>query len=131
MTLIIRIVKQKHRLNQHVNWRKHRKMAIQLISITLLFYFLYLPNVIVAIVFGCGVPWSYLENFLAYGQFFSYYINFLLPFVCAGTLPHLRNKIKKILQLWPWHTRSAIEPSHNTVMFKAAGQSIVPTRFVH
>ncbi|CAF2709342.1 unnamed protein product [Rotaria sp. Silwood2] len=131
MGLIIRIVKQKHRLNQHINWRKHRKMAIQLISITLLFYVLYLPNIITAILFGCGVPWSYLENFMAYAQFFSYYINFLLPFVCTGTLPHLRNKITNTLRLWPWHARVAVEPSHNTVMFKAPGQSVALARAAH
>ncbi|CAF1467375.1 unnamed protein product, partial [Rotaria sp. Silwood1] len=43
MILIIRLIKQKHRLNQQLNWRKHRKMAIQLLSIILLFYIFYLP----------------------------------------------------------------------------------------
>ncbi|CAF3841742.1 unnamed protein product, partial [Rotaria sp. Silwood1] len=44
MILIIRLIKQKHRLNQQLNWRKHRKMAIQLLSIILLFYIFYLPK---------------------------------------------------------------------------------------
>ncbi|CAF3223554.1 unnamed protein product [Rotaria sp. Silwood2] len=115
MIIIIRLIKQKHRLNQQVNWRKHRKMVIQLLSILLLFYIFYLPGVIVGILLNCGVPYSYMENVISYGIFFSYYINFLLPFVCAGTLPNLQKKIKNILQFCLRHTRVTVEPTRNTV----------------
>ncbi|CAF4872638.1 unnamed protein product [Rotaria sp. Silwood1] len=123
MILIIRLIKQKHRLNQQLNWRKHRKMTIQLLSIVLLFYIFYLPSVIIGILFNCGVPYSNLEYLLVYGQFFSYYINFLLPFVCAGTLPHLRKKIKNTLRICPLYTRGTVEPTQNTIQRRATDQN--------
>ncbi|CAF1614964.1 unnamed protein product [Rotaria sp. Silwood1] len=123
MILIIRLIKQKHRLNQQLNWRKHRKMAIQLLSIVLLFYIFYLPSVIIGILFNCGVPYSNLEYLLAYGQFFSYYINFLLPFVCAGTLPHLKKKIKNTLRICPLYKRGTVEPIQNIIQRRAIDQN--------
>ncbi|CAF3738503.1 unnamed protein product [Rotaria sordida] len=123
LSLIIRLIIQKHRVNQQVKWRKHRKMVIQLISIILLFYIFYLPNVITGILSNCGVPWSYVENFVAYGQFFSYYIHFLLPFVCAGTLPNLKNKIKNILRLSPCHKHNTVEPIQNTIQRRGIDQN--------
>ncbi|CAF4501198.1 unnamed protein product [Rotaria socialis] len=43
------------------------------------------------------------ETLAAYGSFFSYYINFLLAAVCAGTLPHLKIKIKNTIRFWTLH----------------------------
>ncbi|CAF1047826.1 unnamed protein product [Rotaria sp. Silwood1] len=123
MILIIRLIKQKHRLNQQLNWRKYRKMAIQLLSIVLLFYIFYLPSVIIGILFNCGVPYSNLKNFLVYGQFFSYYIHFLLPFVCAGTLPHLKMKIKNTLRICPLYKRGTVEPIQNRIQHEAIDQN--------
>ncbi|CAF3808199.1 unnamed protein product [Rotaria sp. Silwood1] len=123
MILIIRLIKQKHRLNQQLNWRKHRKMTIQLLSIVLLFYIFYLPSVIIGILFNCGVSYSNLEYLLVYGQFFSYYINFLFPFVCAGTLPHLRKKIKNTLRICPLYKRGTVEPIQNTIQRRAIDQN--------
>ncbi|CAF1499491.1 unnamed protein product, partial [Rotaria sordida] len=123
LSLIIRLIRQKHRLNQQVKWRRHRKMIIQLISIILLLYIFYLPNVITGILSSCGVPWSYIENFVVYGQFFSYFIHFLLPFVCAGTLPHLKNKIRNTLQLCQWHRHNTVKPIENTIQRRAIDQN--------
>ncbi|CAF2109955.1 unnamed protein product [Rotaria magnacalcarata] len=92
VALIIRIVRQKHRLNQEFHWHKYRKMAIQIIAIVLLFYFFYLPAVITGSLASLGVLGVHFETLAAYVQFFSYNINFLLPAVCAGTLPRLKIK---------------------------------------
>ncbi|CAF4458644.1 unnamed protein product [Rotaria socialis] len=115
--LLARIIRKKLRINQEVNWRQQRKMTIQFISITLLFYIFYLPAIITAILTTAGVPNYYFENFNAYAQFFSYYINFLLPFVCAGTLPQLKIKIKNTLQFWARHRHTtAVVPTQRIVI---------------
>ncbi|CAF0856927.1 unnamed protein product [Adineta steineri] len=37
------------------------------------------------------------SQYYVYGNFLSYYVNFLFPFGCIGTIPKLKIKIKKIL----------------------------------
>ncbi|CAF1312928.1 unnamed protein product [Adineta steineri] len=41
--------------------------------------------------------------------FFSFYVNFLFPFGCVGTIPQLKTKIKKILLCWKIKS-SAVAP---------------------
>ena len=45
VTLIVRVIRQKQRLNQPIQWRKHRKMTIQMLF-TSLFYLI------------CDAPWT-------------------------------------------------------------------------
>jgi hypothetical protein len=52
-----------------------------------------------------GVPEEVGANFTSYAEFFSYYGNLLLPFVCAGSMFELRTKIKKIFPCWRRDTR--------------------------
>ncbi|CAF1590394.1 unnamed protein product [Rotaria magnacalcarata] len=127
--LLICIVRQKQRVRQEVNWRKQRKMTIQLLSITLLFYIFFLPTVITGILTNCGISSSYLENFVPYAQFFSYYINFLLPFVCAGTLPNLKMKLENALKFWTWHKRTnAVVPFASSTLQKRTQTNTLKTR---
>jgi hypothetical protein len=89
---------QKRRFHQHIQWRKHRKMAIQLLSVTSIFFVLYLPPILLAIAQKFGVL-SYIGNdYNLYAQFLAWYIIFLFPFSCIRTLPQLRNRIKNIFQ---------------------------------
>ncbi|CAF3216159.1 unnamed protein product [Rotaria socialis] len=127
--LLIRIVRQKLRAHQEVNWRKQRKMTIQLLSITLLFYIFFLPAVITGILTSIGFSSIYMDEFVVYAQFFSFYINFLLPFVCAGTLPDLKLKIENALKFWTWHKRiNAVVPFANSTLQQRTRTSTRNTR---
>jgi hypothetical protein len=75
-------------------------MAIQLLSISMLYLILYIPQKLMEFVYMCGVSEDFGAEFVLYAQFFSYYVNLLFPFVCAGTLPNLKDKIKNILPCW-------------------------------
>ena len=106
--LIIRIIRQKRRVHQPIRWRKHRKMTLQLLFITSLFYVFYLPPVVLAVARLLGMP-AYIgaDYSKLSSQFLSYYITFLVPFACAGSLPQLQTRIKNTIR-WCWHreTRS-------------------------
>jgi hypothetical protein len=101
ITLVIRTVWQKRRAHQPVRWRKHRKMTIQLLFITSLFYVIYLPPVVLAVARLLGMP-SYIGNDYSVfiSQFLSYYITFLFPFACLSSLPQLRTRIRNTIR-WP------------------------------
>ncbi|CAF0932072.1 unnamed protein product [Adineta steineri] len=55
-----------------------------------------------------GIP-SFGSQYYVYGSFFSFYVNFLFPFGCVGTIPQLKTKIKKILLCWKIKS-SAVAP---------------------
>jgi hypothetical protein len=55
IALFVRVLWQKHRIHQPVQWRKHRKMIIQVLSISVLYLFFFFPYAIYIIILTCGV----------------------------------------------------------------------------
>jgi hypothetical protein len=104
-----RILYQKKRVRQPIHWRKHQKMAIQLLSISVLYLILYIPEMMLEFVYLCGVSEKTGADFVVYADFFSYYVYLLFPFVCAGSLPHLKVKLKNLFPCWR-RQRRAIAP---------------------
>ncbi|CAF0975202.1 unnamed protein product [Rotaria sp. Silwood1] len=98
LALIIRVSRQKNRVNQLIRWRKRRKMTIQSLSISLLFTIFFFPVAMMNFIYLCGLPYSEGTEVFEYILFFSYYMPLLLPFVCILSLPELRNKISNILK---------------------------------
>ncbi|CAF4175362.1 unnamed protein product [Adineta steineri] len=100
ITLIVRVIYRRYRVHRHVDWHKHRKLTRQLLFVVSIFYIFYFPLIILGIWrYIIGIK-SFGSQYYVYGSFFSDYINFLFPFVCLGTIPQLKTKIKKILLCW-------------------------------
>ncbi|CAF1477516.1 unnamed protein product [Rotaria sordida] len=100
IALLLRVLYQKYRMHQRIHWRQHRKMTIQLLSISLLYLLLYIPKMLMEFIYLCGVPEDFGAHFMAYAEFFAYYGNFFLPFACVGSMPEVKNSIKKIFPCW-------------------------------
>jgi hypothetical protein len=96
-SLFLRILWQKSRLHRTIHWRKQRKMTIQLLSVSILFLSLSAPGVFLSISYEFGLSRDIGIYYMPYAYFFSYYVVFLFPFVCLGTLPELRKKLEKLL----------------------------------
>lgn len=94
--LILRVLLQQARLRRSINWRKQRKMIVQLISISLIYLILYAPYILLYLAYNLGLSRSVGAAFTVYLIFFVYYITFLFPFVASLTLPQLRVKIKNL-----------------------------------
>jgi hypothetical protein len=119
--LFIRILYQKTRMNRPIPWRKQRKMAIQLLSISVLYIFLNFPWTFLDLCFELGLSSNSASKFRSYAYFFSAYIIFLFPFVCCGSLPELRTKLMKLL---------CCPQSPNIVFYQSLGmKSIIRTSF--
>ncbi|CAF3883514.1 unnamed protein product [Adineta steineri] len=108
--LVLRTISQKRRFHQQVQWKKHRKMTIQLLAITSLFYILYLPPIILSTAKLFGIPSYVGSDYNLYAQFFRNFIIFLLPFTCLGTLSKVRSRIKKMFRCCYQRQRRAIIP---------------------
>ena len=121
--LLVRTVWHKHRMHQAVQWRKHRKMTVQLLSITLVYLVFSFPSTVVyTATFFISVE-VVTDAAFQYTGFLSYFTFLVFPFVCALTLPGLRKKMKKTLNFrrrratvhaMPLRTRPTIDPRQST-----------------
>ncbi|CAF1421812.1 unnamed protein product [Adineta ricciae] len=100
IALLVRVLLQNRRVHQHIQWRKHRKMAIQLLSISILYSLLYIPIMCIVLAQLCCISQDSGDIFIQYGRFFSYYVTFLLPFVCFITLSKCSYKFKDMFPNW-------------------------------
>lgn len=94
VTLIIRHIQQKRRIHQQIQWRKHRKMILQLLSVSLLLLIFYLPLVMLIMIQTLHEPTELGSIIQLYLFFFSYLVILLMPFVC---FPSISNSWKKCI----------------------------------
>ncbi|CAF1146618.1 unnamed protein product [Adineta steineri] len=106
--LVIRVIKQKQRLHQHVQWRKHRRMIIQLLACAGLFIVFNLPLVCIYVAQAFGVPYGATGQFEYFVYFLAYFIMLWMPFVCLGSSPEILSKIKRIMK--PQRINTTITP---------------------
>lgn len=100
MALLIRVIVQKNRLRGGVQWRKHKKMIIQLLSISTVYIIFNVPWVMVIFAYQNGLPDDVAEFALTYAGFLYYFVIFLFPFVCCLSLSELRSKAEEKLLFW-------------------------------
>ena len=82
VALIYRIIAQKQRLRQPIQWRKHRRMSMQLLPISAIYLFLNLPIVIVYLDQAIRDDYSELAQGIQLYIFFSTYtLTLSLPFI--------------------------------------------------
>ncbi len=93
--LILRVLWQKRRLRQSSQWRKQRRMMIQLFLVSGLDATLNLPIYLIPLAHLCGLPAQYGVQAELYFFFLGYWVIFLFPFASLCQYPELRKKIKK------------------------------------
>jgi hypothetical protein len=91
-------------MRQRVRWQKHRRMTIQLLSISIMYLFLYMPPMFVELLQQCCLSEDFGADFQLHAQFFSYYVICLFPFLSAMSLPKRKFKLKRLFP--EWHRRT-------------------------
>ena len=99
IALLLRVVWRRRHVQQTIQWRKYRKMTIQLLSISFLYLLFLFPLSMGSLLYFLGVRFQILYDYHAYTLFFVYFLPPLFPFVCALSLPELRKKLAKVLRL--------------------------------
>lgn len=97
LALFIRIVRQKSRLNRSVEWRKQRKMTIQLLSISVLYLIFMGPRTVLQFWIFIGFDANDVMVLFFHSAFFANYITFFFPVVCCGSMPELKKKLNQLL----------------------------------
>ena len=88
--LLVRVVYRRYRVQQSVNWGKHRKMTIQLLSISSLSLSITLPQAILTAIQQV-IP-GMADFAVDLGSYLFYLITFVvlfLPFICLGCFSEL------------------------------------------
>ncbi len=99
LALLLRVLYQKYRMRQRIQWRNYRKMAIQLLSISAVYVLFLLPWTILSTAYIAGLPLSVGADYYSINSYLSYFVVMLTPFVCVMSLPELRKKFTSILLL--------------------------------
>ncbi|CAF1531378.1 unnamed protein product [Rotaria sp. Silwood1] len=111
---IIRVKWQKRRLQRSSNWRKQRRLTIQLLLMSSLNLAFNLPIYLIPLAHLCGLPPEYGIQPELYFFFLGYFVIFLFPFICLSQYPELRKNIKqKILRMIPRdrHLTATVAPT--------------------
>jgi hypothetical protein len=99
IALLVRVLWQKYRIRQPIEWRKQRKMTIQLLSISFLYFVCLFPFTLVDFMLVCGFPVENIVNFREYALFLHFFMTLFFPFICILSLSELRKKFINTLYL--------------------------------
>ncbi|UJR08446.1 hypothetical protein I4U23_012716 [Adineta vaga] len=102
LCLVIRVIKRKRPILHRDNvWRKHRRMILQLLSISALYFICMGPYTFIQVIdllVGLSSTLAYVKN--VYLFYVYWLLTLLLPYVCIGCLPEVTNKIKRQAKSW-------------------------------
>lgn len=98
ITLVIRVIRQKMSRQQGINWRRHRKMVVQLWLVSSLYMAFWMPLAITQFIQITVMP-TFMADQLDTILFLTYFIPLLLPMICLGTLPELVKKIFDVIKI--------------------------------
>ena len=98
--LLVRVARQKYRIQRRIHWRKHRTIIIQTLSISFLYIIVLVPYVVIYILGRIyNLSSSLISDLSTVTVFFSYFILLLFPFVCAFSLSQPRTRIEHNVHL--------------------------------
>jgi hypothetical protein len=95
LLLLVRVIWQKYRVHQVIDWRKQRKIAFQVISMSTLYLGFSLPATIIYIVRLFGQPDWAMEVYPAF-CYLTYFTIFVVLFVCLTSLPQFWNIVENL-----------------------------------
>ena len=107
MALLARVLYYRCRAHGRIAWRNYRKMSVQLLSISAIYFVFLLPPMAMYAAYTAGVSWKVASNYFSVALYFTYYTVLLTPFVCAVSLPTTPRKLKQLTFL---RGRRAIGP---------------------
>ncbi|CAF1189218.1 unnamed protein product [Adineta steineri] len=97
IALVLRVQMQKRRLRQSNQWRKQRRMIIQLLLVTTLNIGINFSGNLILLAHLCGLSPEYGAEAQLYFSFLDYFVIFLFPFISLSQFPDLRKTMKKKL----------------------------------
>lgn len=110
LSLIIRVLIRKRHHNQMFNWKKYRKMIIQLVSISILYLCFNLPVMSFMVANRLGLPADVAVQEQLTFFFLTYWVLLLLPIISLMSLPGWTREIKILIRRYKQH-RGVVMPA--------------------
>ncbi|CAF1192883.1 unnamed protein product [Adineta steineri] len=108
IALVLRVQIQKRRLRQSNQWRRQRRMIIQLLLVTILNIGITFSGNAISFAHFFGLPPEDGAEAQLYFSFLDYFVIFLFPFISLSQFPDFRKAMKKkllcVVQGRPHHT---------------------------
>ncbi|CAF0790341.1 unnamed protein product [Adineta ricciae] len=97
VTLLVRVLSKKRRLHRPMYWRKHRKMAIQILSISFLSLIIVFPQSLITVIQQIDEPrlGDFGAALNAYLFYLYSFVVFLLPFICLSNQSEIWKKLRR------------------------------------
>ncbi|UJR32455.1 hypothetical protein I4U23_019917 [Adineta vaga] len=95
--LVYRFIWQKIRRRQQVQWRRQRRMILQLTFISLLYIFLMSPEIILGIIQALWQSTFAIDIQINYFYFIANFINQFLPFIIISSLPGIHCEFQQYI----------------------------------
>jgi hypothetical protein len=95
LILFCRIIWQKIKHQRSVEWRRQKRMIIQLGFISALYLVLLSPSVIVGVIEALWTPIFLSDVQYTYFFYLLYFINQFLPFITVSSLPEMQKELKQ------------------------------------
>jgi hypothetical protein len=112
VTLVIRVIYQKMSRQQAHNWRRHRKMVLQLWVVSSFHLGIWLPLVSTLLIERTVQP-SFMIDQLETMQFAPYFVPLLLPMICVSTQPEFVSKMKNLIRMRPMNRVTVVTYNRN------------------
>ena len=109
VALLLRVIIQKRRLRQGIEWGQHRKMILQLILVSSCYLIFDLPFIFIYIMQWCGIPTLSSANVSAYISPLTHVPAMILPYATLVTLVGVKEKLRALVTCR--YNRQAIAPS--------------------
>ena len=95
--LLIRVILKKRFHDQGFQWRKYRKMIIQLLSLSVVYLAFNLPIMVIWMARSLGASAEALAPAQLVTFFLTYWVMLLLPIVSLTSLSDLKKKVRQII----------------------------------
>ncbi|CAF1333412.1 unnamed protein product, partial [Rotaria sp. Silwood1] len=97
ISFLVRVHLQRQRLRRSNQWRKNRRIILQLLFVSILNIGFNVPPYLISLAHFCGLPPEYGVEAQRYFYFLGYFVIFLFPFACLFQYPELLSTIKEKL----------------------------------
>ena len=98
MILLIRVIKQKQTMKVANTWRKNRLMSIQLVSISILYFLIWIPFVTISLIRLFHDPFFLQDVTLLILNYCLYICPLASPFISLIGLPVVRQSLKRTIR---------------------------------
>ena len=113
VALFIRVVCHKYRIRQRIDWKNYRKLALQLLSISLVYMVLEAPPMMLNAAYLAGLSWDVAADYYNDMLNLSLWVILFTPFASATSLPDLKGKCRNLILFW--RPRGIVRPTTITM----------------